>query len=109
MKIEKNSFYIYQYTFIDSFDFIKNPNDIEEERLKDELPDLDMVKEYLGIAGWEGDGEFGVIWIPPFCIEGYTDGIWIWHVKQKNNGVSWLASKRDFVTSVDFTDLLEHQ
>ena len=43
-------------------------------------------------AGWEGDGEINCIFMPP-CFLGAEDG-WcrvIYHVKQSNDGISWLA------------------
>jgi hypothetical protein len=44
-------------------------------------------------AGWEGDGTIMAIWIPPFVFdEPDTVGALIWHVKQSNNGTSWLCA-----------------
>jgi hypothetical protein len=43
-------------------------------------------------AGWEGDGDIGCIFVAP-CFCGAEDG-WcrvVFHVKQSNNGTSWLA------------------
>lgn len=44
-------------------------------------------------AGWEGDGKIQLIWIPPFINTGFEGdmGSLIWHVKQSNNGTSFLA------------------
>jgi hypothetical protein len=43
-------------------------------------------------AGWEGDGTIEVFWIPPFMFESPdSTGIFLWHVKQNNNGTSWLC------------------
>ncbi|TSC55652.1 MAG: Uncharacterized protein G01um101418_764 [Parcubacteria group bacterium Gr01-1014_18] len=47
--------------------------------------------------GWEGDGEINLIWVAPFLhspgTEGdYGYGSWIYHVKQSNNGSSFLLS-----------------
>lgn len=57
----------------------------EEQRLRSELAVL------FRDAGWEGDGEINCIFVPP-CLFG-GDG-WcgiIYHVKQSNDGISWLA------------------
>ncbi len=56
--------------------------------------DRDDVEAQLREAGWEGDGELGVLWLPPFVGVGVEDtyGTKIFHVKQSNNGTSWLAS-----------------
>jgi hypothetical protein len=64
----------------------KGPSDEELEQLHDELSS--MSKE----AGWEGDGTIGCAFIPPCFVEG--DNTWcktIYHVKQSNDGTSWLA------------------
>ena len=52
------------------------------------------VKQRFLQEGWEGDGEIGLIWIPPFVDIGLEDthGTYVWHVKQQNNGISWLLS-----------------
>jgi hypothetical protein len=44
--------------------------------------------------GWEGDGEFQVLWLPPFAGAGRHDnfGSYSLHVKQRNDGISWIAS-----------------
>ena len=57
-------------------------------------PYLEKIEELFREIGWEGDGKLGVIWIPPFVDIGIEDGwgTYIWHVKQSNNGTSWLAS-----------------
>jgi hypothetical protein len=58
----------------------------EEQRLRSELVAL------FTDAGWEGDGDIECIFVPP-CLFGGEDG-WcgiIYHVKQSNNGTSWLA------------------
>jgi hypothetical protein len=42
-------------------------------------------------VGWEGDGTIQMMWLPPFVGAGVEDahGVFIWHVKQANNGTSW--------------------
>ncbi|RRJ95183.1 hypothetical protein Ga0100231_013570 [Opitutaceae bacterium TAV4] len=43
-------------------------------------------------AGWEGDGDINVVFVPPFlCDTGYTSCTAIFHVKQSNNGTSYIA------------------
>lgn len=58
-------------------------------------------------AGWNGDGEISEIWTPPFAIASILDeeldvgynlinhwksGYILWHVKQKNDGLSFICS-----------------
>jgi len=67
----------------------------EEQQLRSELA------EFFADAGWEGDGEIGCIFVPP-CLFGGEDG-WcdiIYHVKQSNNGTSWLAIPKDMRLSL---------
>lgn len=52
-------------------------------------------------AGWEGDGEINCIFIAP-CFSGRDDGYCdvVYHVKQSNNGTSWLAIPKDLDLSL---------
>lgn len=99
----EEKFYIYQFQYIDDHQFIKDQNEVSEEIIN-ELPPLDKVKEALPKIGWEGDGKFGIIWIPPFLMPVYDTGIYLWHVKQSNNGTSFIASKKDIEPQICFED-----
>lgn len=47
-------------------------------------------------AGWEGDGTIECTFLaPPFSRSGYSNCEIIYHVKQSNNGTSWLAIPRN--------------
>lgn len=98
--------YVTQYTHIDWHDMIA-PASIVETMNKDDqaLPcTADQAHAAFLEAGWEGDGKLGVIWLPPFLFEyGLTEGVCIWHVKQSNNGVSWLLANKPY----DFIGLRE--
>ena len=67
----------------------------EEKRLRSELAAL------FRDAGWEGDGEINCIFMPP-CFLGREDGwcVPVYHVKQSNNGTSWLAIPNDMRLSM---------
>lgn len=100
----KDTHYVVDYFVIDDFrcfrplseaadspehcDFLQefNLTSTTEEQLREELRELFL--DY----GWEGDGEINCMFLPP-CFLGTEDGYCeiIYHVKQKNNGVSWLA------------------
>ena len=55
-------------------------------------------RSVFGVAGWEKDGDLGVIWLPPMVFEdGENEGELLWHLKQSNNGTSWLLARRPFV------------
>ena len=51
-----------------------------------------LLEKIFKDAGWEGDGDVNCIFLAP-CFSGDTDGHCniIYHVKQSNNGTSWLA------------------
>lgn len=58
------------------------------------------LSELFREAGWEGDGAIGCFFIPP-CFSnhgdhGETSCVTIYHVKQHNNGTSWLAIPNGF-------------
>jgi len=98
----KDDYYVVDFHFIDDSRCLRpliesvqdspdeRPGDpserVKEQRLRHELRALFLA------AGWEGDGETTCIFVPP-CLIGREDG-WcrvIYHVKQENNGTSWLA------------------
>lgn len=69
-------------------------NQKREEDLRIELANL------FRLAGWEGDGTIECFFVPP-CFsshgdDGDTSCITIYHVKQSNNGTSWLAIPNGF-------------
>jgi hypothetical protein len=89
---------VYQYHFLDDLSFVRNPHDVFTESAKEEVDAyLAALRERFTSAGWEGDGKIGVIWFPPFVDVGIEDtwGTYVWHVKQSNNGTSWLAAHED--------------
>lgn len=95
-------YFVYAYCFLDDLRFMRNPVEVIEEWNKFYPFDkVDKVSELITAVrgrflkeGWEGDGEIGLLWLPPFTDTGTEDtyGTYIWHVKQQNNGISWLLS-----------------
>ncbi|HNL37564.1 MAG: hypothetical protein U0U46_07820 [Saprospiraceae bacterium] len=91
------TFFRHSFEWIDNLNFALSPSDC-----------LDHAEEYIAVAkkiflemGWHGDGEIQLIWIPPFMFDGlrtarFTEGIVVWHVKQQEDGISWLLSPFDF-------------
>lgn len=81
------------YEWIDNLNFTLKPEDC----LPDAARYTDVVKELCLNAGWTGNGEVELIWIPPFMF-GFqnpaysTLGIIVWHVKQQEDGLSWILS-----------------
>jgi len=100
------SYYIYVYTFLDDLSFIRDPFKYFQYDDTQEIKDaIHLISEKFKNYGWEGDGEIGIIWLPPFIDIGIHDthGNFIWHVKQSNNGISFLACD----TPLDFDRLRE--
>lgn len=95
-------YYVYSYRFLDDLRFVRDPIKATDEWNKlypfEEVNNISelitSVREKFLREGWEGDGEIGLLWLPPFADTGTEDtfGTYIWHVKQQNNGISWLLS-----------------
>src|SRR5215831_9509881 len=88
--------HVYAYHFLDDLRFVRAPDEVLNDLDRNELACLlEAVRDRFLSAGWEGDGKLGIIWLPPFVDAGVEDtwGTYVWHVKQDNNGTSWLASK----------------
>ncbi|MCY7919953.1 hypothetical protein [Bacillus vallismortis] len=94
MAEEVSEMFVYEYQHLDDLSFIKPI----EEHFGDSLDEVfvNELKQLLLSCGWEGDGQLGVIWFPPFVEVGYEDtwGNYVYHVKQSNNGMSFLASSQ---------------
>lgn len=97
---------IYRYHFFDDLRGMHDPTSLFENP-DDAKPYVEAARQAFLGAGWEGDGHIGVMWLPPFLDECVGDcwGFYVWHVKQSNNGTSWLASP----FSLHFAKLLEQQ
>lgn len=103
ISIERLKHYsVYFYQHIDYFGALIDPEDFYKEFYADNIEREDYKIFLNGIQklfkkyGWDGDGALSLIWIPPFIetnsVED-TTGEFIWHVKQSNNGVSYVASE----------------
>ncbi len=57
-----------------------------------------VLAQVIANAGWEGDGTIEYMDLPPFCANDKQNGNGWWfrvyHVKQNNDGTSFLASIR---------------
>ena len=88
-------FQVYEYMHLDDLHFIRPPEEVyADEDLTALHKVTEAIKRKFLAAGWEGDGSIGILWLPPFVEVGTEDtwGAHIWHVKQDNNGISFLAS-----------------
>jgi hypothetical protein len=106
----KESYYIVDYHHIDDYRcFHPLVCDIQDAAFESLAPvEKHQREEELRIelanlfrqAGWEGDGTIECFFVPP-CFsrhgdDGDTSCITIYHVKQSNNGTSWLAIPNGF-------------
>ncbi len=86
--------YIYEYQFIDISDFIRPVKEMKDRYQEMDDKKIEEIKKLFRNKGWQGDGELGIFWLPPFLWdEGDTMGNFVWHVKQSNNGISFIASR----------------
>jgi hypothetical protein len=92
-------YHVYRYEHIDDLQMMWEPGapvDHDEECIFTPH-DEGCVGAAFKAAGWEGDGKIRLIWLPPFVFTGSraagAEGEIIWHVKQKNNGTSFIASR----------------
>lgn len=90
---ELRNFRLFTHEYIDNLNFTFKPTDFLSNA--DEY--LKVASELFKTAGWRGDGEIKLMWIPPFMLGEFTMnekalGIVIWHVKQEEDGISWLLS-----------------
>ena len=93
---ELGKLFVYRYEHLDDLSFVRRPEDVYMDMGPDALEQRRAtVRAALLSAGWEGDGDLGLIWLPPFVDIGEEDtwGTYLWHVKQSNNGTSWIASE----------------
>jgi hypothetical protein len=86
------SFAVHGYEWIDNLYFTLPPSRF----LADPSPYLAVARRKFLDAGWDGDGEIDLIWLPPFIFPLARRippvGIIVWHVKQLEDGTSWLLS-----------------
>ena len=86
------SFPVYAYEWIDNLHFVLRP----ERFLSDPSPYIEAARAAFLDAGWDGDGEIGLLWLPRFVFPLAHPSSWVgvaaWHVKQLEDGISWLLS-----------------
>jgi len=94
-------FYVDCYEWIDNLNFTIKPS----ECLNNYRIYTNFVKEIFLEAGWNGDGEIELMWIPPFAVNNKKIkphlGLTVWHVKQVEDGISWILSPIDILNSTD--------
>jgi hypothetical protein len=87
------NYHYYAYEYLDDLSFL--PSALEAFDEWHHAPKLlEEVSAKLKSLGWEGTGEFQMLWLPPFVGAGAHDnfGCYALHVKQDNDGISWIVS-----------------
>ena len=88
-----DSFHADGFEYIDNLNFALNAETyLEGNSSRDQY--ISKAKEIFRRIGWHGDGEIQLIWLPPFLFGSYglTRGVVLWHVKQVEDGISWILS-----------------
>jgi hypothetical protein len=96
---DEDDMVVLKITFIDDHESIKEAEKMLPCTVQN-AAQIDRVKAVFKRHGWEGDGELGIFWLPPFLFnheknDAMTYGTGVWHVKQHNNGISFLGFSRD--------------
>jgi hypothetical protein len=83
------------WTPVENFSFVNYSNGGAPDKEVLSSSVIENVKTTLKVCGWEGDGQLGAMMVPPF-FAAQGDNFWftVFHVKQVNNGTSWIASER---------------
>ena len=86
-------YHIYSYEWIDRLSGFEDAEEfLSGWALKDAF--LNQMRDRFKSAGWQGDGQFQILWLPPFTAkDAPTTGYYILHVKQSDDGISWIASR----------------
>lgn len=88
-------FHSYGYEYIDNRQFALRP-EVVLGTIEKAAPYVEQAKCMFLDMGWHGDGEVELLWIPPFAfplsLRIPPVGIVVWHVKQSEDGISYLLS-----------------
>lgn len=89
-------YHVYRYEHVDELSFVRSAKQVDRTspfagNLKTLEPDIAVL---FRANGWEGDGNIGIVWVPPFVGSWGSRGLLVWFVKQFNNGTSFIASEQ---------------
>lgn len=98
-------FEVTSYECIDNLHFTLNPKDC----IKNADEYISIVRQRFLQKGWEGDGDIELMWVPPFILKhkkqgSLYKGVTVWHVKQVNDGISWLLYPKELFDDNDKTN-----
>ena len=83
----------YGFEWIDNLHFLQDPAMFLGQRSVEYIKTAEACFRQIG---WQGDGEVNLLWLPPFVfpleLRIPPEGVVVWHVKQVEDGVSYLLS-----------------
>lgn len=86
------TFHAYAVEWIDNLHFLLLPSAF----LPAPESYVAVARECFLAAGWWSGGEINLLWLPPFVFPRSmnvgAEGVVLWHVKQEDDGISWLLS-----------------
>ena len=103
-----HEFKLIWFEYVDNLHFGLNPAGFVDNP----EPYLDIARQRFLEAGWAGDGEISLMWIPPFAINDidgtrhmwtHTHGVVVWHVKQQSDGISWILYPPEEIDLNEYT------
>lgn len=104
---------VFTYQHIDDPEMFNNAKEYFHVEADENPEFLLKVEKAFKENGWEGDGELGVVWIPPFFASskllGNSYGAIIWHVKQRHGGMSFIGVYPEDLDYISKNSLLAAQ
>ena len=89
-------FHLFGYDWIDNLHFLLPPQRVIADTLRCEALSAAVEQRFADECGWEGTGRLSLLWLPPFVFpysaDVPTEGVIVWHVKQHEDGLSFLLS-----------------
>jgi hypothetical protein len=113
------TYFFTDYEYLDDLFFMPKAREVFRNWTHGEKL-IQKVEQKFRDRGWEGDGEMQLLWLPPFIAKSYfprrpipgtewfhTDrcGFYALHVKQEEDGISFLASPKRLELDPDYTIL----
>lgn len=88
-------FHLYMYEWIDNLHFLLPPCRVIADPRRRAALETAVCQRFTE-GGWEGKGRLSLLWLPPFvfpwAMRVPPEGVIVWHVKQHEDGVSFILS-----------------
>lgn len=83
-------------TYEEFLNKFRDPNFFPSVTIDEVVKEADQAKKLFTEAGWEGDGDLRIMWIPPFFKDSGVDslGDFAYFIKQGHNGTCYVCSHR---------------